>query len=384
MTDLETRALLPEGLHDDLPPDAAFEADLVARLTGVFASHGFDRVKPPLIEFEESLLGGPGAAQAPTMFRLMDPVSQRMLAVRSDMTIQVARIASARLGHLPRPLRLCYAGEVLRVKGSQLRADRQFGQAGAEIVGGDSEAADVEMVVLAAEALAALGISGAAFDLTLPTLVPAIAEGLGLDETSARTARAALDGKDVARLDTLDAAPRALFARLLDAAGPADEAIPEILALDLPPAARALAEGLAARIARIAALAPDVQLTVDPGEYRAHEYHVGFGFTAFARGVRGELGRGGRYLIEPAGGGPVEEATGFTLYVDSLLRALPRPDVPRMVFLPAGTPAEVARRLRQDGWRTRAGLSPVADAAAEARRLDCTHWLDGAAPRALT
>lgn len=384
MTDLETRALLPEGLHDDLPPDAEFEAELVARLIGVFAGHGYDRVKPPLIEFEESLLGGPGAAQAPTMFRLMDPVSQRMLAVRSDMTIQVARIATTRLAHVARPLRLCYAGQVLRVKGSQLRAERQFGQAGVELIGGAPEAADVEVILLAAEAMALLGIAHPALDLTLPTLVPTIAEGLGLDEAATRTARAALDGKDEARLESLEPGPRALFAALLEAAGPAEEAMPEILALDLPPAARTLAEGLAARIAQVRAVMPDIQLTVDPGEYRAHEYHTGFGFTAFARGVRGELGRGGRYLVEAPGGGQTEEATGFTLYVDSLLRALPHPAPAPTLFVPVGTPAETARRLRTEGWRTRAGLVPVADAAAEARRIDCTHWLDGSTPRALT
>jgi ATP phosphoribosyltransferase regulatory subunit len=381
MTDLETRALLPEGLRDFLPPDAEFEADVVARLIAVFTSHGYDPVKPPLIEFEESLLGGPGAAQAPTMFRLMDPVSQRMLAIRSDMTIQVARIATTRLAHLPRPLRLCYQGQVLRVKGSQLRAARQFAQAGAELIGGDPEAADVEVILLAAEALTRIGIPQPTLDLTLPTLVPAIAQGLGLDPEATRTAREALDGKDVARLDSLPAGPRNLFAALLATAGPADEALPEILALDLPAEARALADGLAARISRVRAAMPDIQLTVDPGEFRAHEYHVGFGFTAFARGVRGELGRGGRYLIEPAGGEPVEEATGFSLYVDSLIRALPHRRRHDMLFVPAGTPVDLAARLRAEGWRTRAGLAVVDDARAEARRLDCTHWLDGGTPR---
>jgi ATP phosphoribosyltransferase regulatory subunit len=381
MTDLETRALLPEGLRDFLPPDAEFEADVVARLIGVFTSHGYDPVKPPLIEFEESLLGGPGAAQAPTMFRLMDPVSQRMLAIRSDMTIQVARIATTRLAHQPRPLRLCYQGQVLRVKGSQLRAARQFAQAGAELIGGDPEAADVEVILVAAEALTRIGIPQPTLDLTLPTLVPAIAQGLGLNPEATRTAREALDGKDVARLDSLPAGPRDLFAALLATAGPADEALPELRALDLPAEARALADGLAARIARVRAAMPEIQLTVDPGEFRAHEYHVGFGFTAFARGVRGELGRGGRYLIEPAGGGPVEEATGFSLYVDSIIRALPQRRRRDMLFLPAGTPADLAARLRAEGWRTRAGLAVVEDARAEARRLDCTHWLDGGTPR---
>jgi ATP phosphoribosyltransferase regulatory subunit len=121
-------ALLPLGLRDLLPPDAAIEADVMARLMGVLARHGYERVKPPLAEFEENLLGGAGAAMAKETFRLMDPVSQRMIGLRADMTPQVARIATTRLRHAPRPLRLCYAGQVLRVKGSQLRPERQVGQ----------------------------------------------------------------------------------------------------------------------------------------------------------------------------------------------------------------------------------------------------------------
>ena len=123
------KALLPAGLRDILAPDAAFEAAVVERVMACFAAHGYERVKPPLIEFEDGLLAGPGAALASETFRLMDPVSQRMMGVRADMTLQVARIAASRLKNLPRPLRLSYAGQVLRVTGSQLRPERQFGQA---------------------------------------------------------------------------------------------------------------------------------------------------------------------------------------------------------------------------------------------------------------
>ncbi len=135
MTDASRKALLPAGLQDLLPPDAAREAAAVEASMDCLAAHGYDRVKPPLIEFEESLLAGPGAAMAPQTFRLMDPVSQRMMGVRADITVQIARIAESRLHRAERPLRLCYAGEVLRVKGDALRPERQFAQVGAELIG---------------------------------------------------------------------------------------------------------------------------------------------------------------------------------------------------------------------------------------------------------
>src|SRR5690242_267236 len=106
-------ALLPMGLPDLLPPFAEAEAQVVARLMATLVAHGYERVKPPLLEFEETLLAGTGATMAKDTFRLMDPGSQRMIAIRADMTPQVARIAAFRLKTVPRPLRLCYAGQVL-------------------------------------------------------------------------------------------------------------------------------------------------------------------------------------------------------------------------------------------------------------------------------
>ena len=112
-------ALLPAGLADVLPPNAVLEAKATEDLINTFAACGYERVKPPLIEFEDTRTLGSGEATADQSFRLLDPVSQRMLAVRADMTIQIARIATA-FPDAPRPLRLSYAGQVLRVKGRPL------------------------------------------------------------------------------------------------------------------------------------------------------------------------------------------------------------------------------------------------------------------------
>jgi len=154
MNDAPHAALLPTGLYDLLPPEAELEAEVTQRLMAVLTSHGYQRVKPPLVEFEDTLLSGAGAAMANETFRTMDPTSHRMVGVRADMTPQVARIAATRLAHYPRPLRLSYAGQVLRVKGTEVRPERQIGQAGAELIGAGGPGADVEVIAVAAEALA--------------------------------------------------------------------------------------------------------------------------------------------------------------------------------------------------------------------------------------
>jgi len=388
MNDAPHPALLPTGMHDLLPPEAAAEAVFVSRLMAVLASHGYERVKPPLVEFEETLLSGPGSAMASDTFRMMDPVSHRMIGVRADMTPQVARIAATRLGHAPRPLRLSYAGQVLRVKGSEIRPERQVGQAGAELIGAEGPAADVEAISVAGEALAALGVPHLSVDITLPTLVPAISQAYGIDNARAAALRAALDRKDAAAVDAIgdtDASRKAaaLFSVLLAAAGPADTARAALDRLVLPKRACEERARLAAVLDGLAAAMPTLKVTVDPVENRGFEYHTGISFTFFARasparGPFGELGRGGRYQA----GDPAfpEPATGFTLYTDTILRTVSEQTPPPRVLVPLGADPAMAGGLRREGWVTVAALAPVPDWQEEARRLRCGHVLGASGP----
>jgi len=374
MTEHAEKGLLPAGLQDVLPPLAAHESAVVERLIAAFQAQGYDRVKPPLLEFEEALLTGAGAALAGQTFRLMDPVSQRMMGLRADMTPQVARIAASRLKNAPRPLRLCYGGQVLQVRGSQLRPERQFAQAGVELIGGADVTGDAEVVVLAIEALTAVGVSGLSVDLNLPPLVAALAGELGLPQDLVAELRLALDRKDAAAVRDLAGGQAAIFLELLRAAGPADKALAALSAMSLSPAAAAEVERLAEVVALIRRAAPEARLTVDPVEHRGFEYQTGISFILFAKGVRGELGRGGRYET-PGSNGAQQSSTGFTLFMDTVLRALPAPESAPRIYLPFGTDPATGRRLRAEGWVTLAALSEVEDPQAEARRLGCGHLL---------
>ncbi len=365
------KALLPAGLADDLPPHADHEAVIVGRLMAAFRAYGYERVKPPLIEFEESLLDGPGAALAQQTFRVMDPQSQRMLGVRADMTVQVARIASTRLRDRPRPLRLSYSGQVLRTRGSQLRPERQFAQAGFELIGSDEMAADQEAILLAAEALQGAGVQGLSIDITLPHLLPAVASGLSIAGPQFDDLRDALDRKDAAALAAFaDADPGGVLAGLIEAAGPVDGALGKLRRLTLPEPAKAVVASVAAFVDLVRPVLGDLPLTLDPTEYHGFEYHSGISFSVFARGVRGELGRGGRYTLD--GGEP---ATGFSVYLDSLRRAVAGSDPGHLVYVPAGVTIELCRRLHAEGWRTARAFAPVADDETEAERLGCSHLL---------
>jgi ATP phosphoribosyltransferase regulatory subunit len=370
-------ALLPAGLRDLLPPDAEIEAAAIEAMLGCFAAHGYERVKPPLVEFEQSLLAGSGAAVAEQTFRMMDPESHRMLAIRADTTPQVARIATTRLAGAPRPLRLSYAGQCLRLRGSQLAPDRQVAQAGIELIGSDSPEADAEIILAAAEALAAVGLTQISFDLTVPTMAALLLDSQSFKPDRREALAHALDRKDAAAVTALGGAIAETLTHLLLAAGEADPALAALAEAQLPPEARVLADRLAAVVSAVRARAPALRLTVDPLEFRGFRYHTGPCLTVYALGHQQELGRGGRYIS-----GEREPATGLTLFPDAILGAANPPRPRPRVYLPFGTDDGMAADLRRQGFATIAALdaTPPAALPAEARRLLCTHVLtDGAA-----
>ncbi|MDD9991357.1 MAG: ATP phosphoribosyltransferase regulatory subunit [Rhodospirillales bacterium] len=384
MTEARTPALLPTGLRDLLPPEAGAEAALAEALLARFAAQGYERVKPPLVEFEESMLSGAGAGLADQTFRLMDPASHRMMAVRSDLTPQIARIAASRLSRSPRPLRLSYAGEILRVRGSELRPERQFRQVGFELIGiGGGAACDAEVILLAADALHGLGLEGGlSVDLNAPTLVASLLSEAGLDAHESAVLRDALDRKDATAVQDADSAVAELLAPLMRATGAAETALDALARLVLPGAAAAALAQLLEVATLLGEAAPELALTIDPVEWRGFEYHTGTSFSLFAGGVRTELGRGGRYSVGEADV-QGEEAAGCTIYIDTVLRAAPAPAPTRRVYLPHGTPRADGAGLRDVGWVTIAGLAPGSDPAAEATRLGCSHVWQGGAARAL-
>ncbi len=381
MTETATKPLLPEGLRDLLPPDAGFESDAVDRLKLTFQANGYELVKPPLAEFEETLLSGVGTTMGARIFRMLDPVSHRTLGIRADITTQVARIAATRLAKNPRPLRVMYAGQVLRVRGTHLEPERQFSQAGIELIGAPEGAADAEVIVIVAEALAALGVAGVSIDLALPTLVPSILSSANVPEKNIDPLRAALDHKDVAEIKALGADAGDMLTALVAASGPYTEAIGRLSNINLPRCAGLEWQGLVSVAEAVRAASPDLSLTVDAVENRGFEYHCGVTFSVFAQGAQRELGRGGRYTLSHNDG--VEPATGATLLVDALLGVMPIRALAKRMYVPFSTPRTVVSEWQGKGWSVLAGLGKSDDDVAEAQRLKCSHILAGDAPKEL-
>lgn len=372
MTDADTsHYLLPSGLRDLLPPDARYQTHILTTLLSCFERSGYAQVMPPLAEFEQTLLAEKGKALETRTFRLMDPLNGQMLAIRSDMTTQVSRIAASRLGGEALPLRLSYAGNVLRTGADGLANERQLAQAGLELIGCDTPAGDAEILGVILEALEALGYAGLVIDLSAAGLLDALLA----EETTAYDREAithALRQKDASALpDTL--ACRNILAALLQAAGTPEQLQNRLQNIALPAAAQALIEQLFA----VAELLPKDKITVtlDPLEHTGFDYHQGVSFSLFHAESRQEIGRGGRYSLM-RNGAPCP-ATGATLYIGRLLASYRPQQTPQRVFIPNGIPLTATKQLRDEGMITLRGLTPDTDAQTEAKRLGCTHIYDG-------
>lgn len=366
--------LLPEGLRDRLPAEAEAASRVMRALLDVMRSHGYARVTPPMAEFLDTLVHEATATSEHELLRLTDPVSGRTMAIRPDITQQIGRIATSRLAQAARPLRLSYAGQVMKLTANELWPERERLQVGAELIGSDGAAAASEVVRLAIEALHAAGAEDIIVDFALPLCVDRLAEAhRSLDAVNLGQVEMALDAKDAGALVALGAD---VFVPLLAATGPFASAVAKLREVDQRGTLNDWLDSLETIAASLSGMAT---LTLDPTERHGFEYQSWFGFSIFVAGHNVVVGRGGGYSVRHACGNR-EAAVGFSLYPDPLIEAgLGNPDLPeRRLFLPIGHDAAQAVALRAEGWVTIAALSDADDGAA----LGCTHHLTGGEPAA--
>ena len=350
-------ALLPNGFVDILPPHAGREAESIRKLMDCFCSYGYQIIKPPLLEFEDSLLApGPGERLSPETFRLMDPVSHRMLGIRSDITAQIARIVSSRLSDEPRPLRLTYANDVLRIKGSQMRTERQFTQVGCELVDNSSNRhADIEICMLSLLGLKSIGLKDITLDFTIPDFVSLMMNKI--EGKYKQKAQKAVDQRDIEVLLSIDSKPTRLIALAMKASGNAVGAILELEKVDFPLVIKQELDSLKHLCFDLDKALKDlgiedINLSLDLVEQNGFEYHKGYGFTLFCAQNSGELGRGGAYDICFGKDDKRQRARGFTLYMDSISKFTKNADDQKYLLVHVDTPWHVLVDLQKQGWVT--------------------------------
>src|SRR5262245_4852619 len=298
------------------------------------------------------------------MFKMVDRESGRLLALRADVTPQIARIVATRLRDEPKPLRLAYLANVFRYDEPHVGRYREFYQAGVELIGLPNPEADAEMIALQVGAMAAAGDAEFKLDVGQADFFRGILEDLGADAATARRLRTALARKDVSALERqvgelgapatvteLLLALPTLYGRgdVLDRAG---RLVKNARSED---ALANLAEVY--RLLRLYGLAESVLL--DLGEVRGFDYYSGVHFEAYASRLGASLAGGGRYDQMLGRFGYDCPATGFALEIGRALLAMESqgataavagPDFFVIDFTPDKTRAlALARRYRDLG-----------------------------------
>ena len=333
--------LLPSGLMDVLPPLAAAEFRLIHHFIKLFMRVGYAPVIAPMAEFEASLLEGQGAATAHHVFRVSDPLSGSMLALRADMTVQVARIATTTLAATPRPLRLCYAGSTLRTVADALKTRRQHTQVGIERFGDIAPSSVAEVLAIAAHALSRAGLG----TLTIDLHYPSVFEALLAEQPAAMHARIreAVRMKDAAQLRTLGAR---FMADLIERTGHARDVL-SFMTHASHPATQAATADLKAIVAALAHHQVNAVVTIDLLDLAGYGYYTGAGYSIYWNETGIEVGRGGCYRAASK-----EDAVGFTLYINELLDKLGGEQAATQVAVPIGTPIAALEALHNEGYIT--------------------------------
>ena len=315
---VNNRWLLPDGIDEVLPPDAASVEQLRQQLLSLYDSWGYDLVMPAMIEFTDSLLTGTANSLDRKTFRMMDQLTGRQMGLRSDMTPQVARIDAHQLANTGTS-RFCYCGPLVHAQTDGLNPSRSPLQIGAEIFGNNSIDADIEVVCLMLETLKSIPLNNVSLDLGHVGIFRSLFKQSSLDKALENPLFDMLQRKSIPELkafldeQTLSDISRNQFCQLALLNGDI-EIIKEARTIF-----KDAAEDCLAALDHIEAIAngvqqrfPDVLIHCDLSELRGYEYHTGLVFAAFLPGQGQDIARGGRYDDIGSVFGVARPATGFS------------------------------------------------------------------------
>ncbi|MDQ7089091.1 MAG: ATP phosphoribosyltransferase regulatory subunit [Methylococcales bacterium] len=372
--------LLPDGIDEVLPDDAAHLERLRRQLLDVFNSWGYQLVIPPLVDYLASLLTGTGHELDLQTFKFTDSLSGEMLGVRADMTPQVARIDAHNLRH-ESPTRLCYVGTVLHTVSDKLEQSRSPMQIGAEIYGHQGRESDLEVIQLMVEMLTSIGLEDIHLDLGHVGIYRALSKQAGLNSQQEGALFDILQRKatteliDVLKTYTIDNEYKKLFLKLPKLNGNRD-VLTDAAAIFSDSSAeikQALAD-LQKLADQLHIIFPSLSVNVDLAELRGYHYHTGIIFAALTPNIGREIARGGRY--DNIGGvfGRARPATGFSAdlkFLASLAKENRR--TKEIIFAPyvINDPqlTERVKNLRVDGCVV---IQQLPEQSGGAKELKCT------------
>ncbi len=378
-----TRWLLPAGIEEVLPENAAVLESYRRKLLDVFSSWGYQLVIPPFIEFLDSLLIGECEDLDLQTFKLTDQLSGRTMGVRADMTPQVARI-DAHMLKKDAPTRLCYCGTVLHTLPESAGGSRSPLQIGAELYGHNGLSSDIEIIALMTATLQTSGIENIILDLGHTGIFESLIAKANFSQDLESDLFSMLQRKSTPDIENL--------LSNIDCSSDIKTAIINLVSLhggsDVLNKAReqlkcggseltSCIDYLEKMSNALSERLPMLELHYDLAESRGYHYQHGIVFTAFCASSGSELARGGRYDDIGETFGRARPATGFSADLRQLITASTQsfPSTADVIFAPASNDADlinVISQLRKDGEIVITALSDNTD---EAKNIGCTRTL---------
>jgi ATP phosphoribosyltransferase regulatory subunit len=329
---------LPPGTRDWLPAELRRKRAVEAELRAVFERWAYSEVQTPSFERFDALEAGLGDEVANRLFLFSDK-SGTQIALRPEMTTPVARLVATRMRDAVLPLRLSYVAAAYRYEDPQEGRLREMTQAGLELIGPESLDADAESLFTAVEALGALGLGDALFDINHAAIVDGVLAGLELDGRDMPAVKRLISGRNIVELrDRLQgtgepASVDAIVALAMTRGR--DNVLATARRLCHTDAGLAGIERLRSILARAKTLGFGDRINVDFSLLRDISYYTGFIFEGFAGEVGFTLCGGGRYDSLLPRFGFEAGAVGWSLLVERLLIALERRHSKRFGAAPA-------------------------------------------------
>jgi len=338
--------LLPEYIEDVLPAKAMQIESLRRSLLDLLDVNGYQLVIPPMLEYLESLITGVAHDLDLATFKVVDQLTGRLMGIRADITPQAARIDAHMLNNHG-VTRLCYAGSVLRTTPDGLAHTREPMQLGAELFGHSGIEADIEIQRLMVKTLQAAGVEALQIDFSHVGIFDSLISQAKGSESLKQSIYQALQSKDqteiIALTKDFDASTCKALCRLTELNGDAD--VLDAAAKDLPktPEITKALNDLKQVASELADLG--VGLSFDLAELRGYHYHSGMVFAAYAQGCSGPLAYGGRYDEVGRAFGRSRAATGFSLDLRGLIKAIPPRTVKKGILAPYGKEVSLLNKI---------------------------------------
>ena len=318
----------PEGMQDILFERCHVKRNLENQLRQLFLNSGYREIETPSVEFYDIFSGDQSLIPQEGMFKFTDQQG-RLLVLRPDMTIPIARIAATKLKENLWPVKCCYIGNTFSYNELGGGKQKEYTQAGVEILGIKSPEADAELIALAVKALQLAGIEEFQIDIGQVDFFRGLMEQSGLTPLEAEEIRELIDTKDFVGVEqlvnrhTIPSDLKELILNLPRYFG-SRELIEELEKKNVSGKALQALEYLRKVLEILGDWGLDQYVSLDLGMVQSMNYYTGIVFRGFTYGVGFPVLSGGRYdnLLQRFGRDC--PATGFSLGVNMILMALER------------------------------------------------------------